>query len=133
MLIFRITRSKVNILNNLITTIDSSVKGKNTQHRQRWFILCRNQNKSYWHAARATKWRKTARDFAVGDLILLCNEPAPRFLKYPYAIITEVKKDSDGHVRSVIARMSDGRTKNRDITKIALIATAVRTPVLCLF
>ena len=67
------------------------------------------------------KWRKIARDFVVGDLILLCNEPAPRFLKYLYAIITEVKKDSYGHVRSVIARMSDGRTENRDITKIALI------------
>ena len=61
------------------------------------------------------------RNFAVGDLILFCYQAAPRFLKYPYAIVTDVKKDSDRHVRSVTARMSDGRTKNRDITKIALI------------
>ena len=36
------------------------------------------------------KWRKTRREFKVGDLILLCEEPAPRILKYPFAVITDV-------------------------------------------
>ena len=61
------------------------------------------------------------RDFVAGDLILLCEEEPPRFLRYPYGVITEVKTGDDGHVRSVTARMSDGKLRHRDITKIALI------------
>ena len=67
------------------------------------------------------KWKQTERDFQIGDLVILCNEPTPRFLKYPYAIIREIRRGSDGHVRSVIARMADGKLKERDVTKIALI------------
>ena len=67
------------------------------------------------------KWRKTRREFKVGDLILLCEEPAPRILKYPFAVITDVSPSPDGHVRTVTARMSDGRLRTRDITKIALV------------
>ena len=67
------------------------------------------------------KWRRPMRDFVAGDLILLCEEEPPRFLRYPYGVITEVKTGDDGHVRSVTARMSDGKLRHRDITKIALI------------
>ena len=38
-----------------------------------------------------------------GDLVILCNEDPPRFLQYPYAVIKETIKGSDGHVRSVSA------------------------------
>ena len=83
-----------------------------------WFKL-------YLHTLqRHQKWRNVNRDFLVGDLILLCDEKAPRFLKYPFAVITKVNQGTDGHVRSVVARMSDGRVRERDITKIALIDSA---------
>ena len=62
-----------------------------------------------------------SRNFAIGDLILLCDEKCPGYLKYPYAIIVGTKIDSDGRVRSVTARMSDGTLRTRDIRKIALI------------
>ena len=51
-------------------------------------------------------------------------ESFQNFLKYPYAVVVDVKKDSDGLVRSVKARMSDGTIRNRDIRKIALIDAA---------
>ena len=61
------------------------------------------------------------RDFVAGDLILLCEEEPPRFPQYSYGVITEVKTGNDGHARSVTVRMSDGKIRHRDITKIALI------------
>ena len=61
------------------------------------------------------------RDFKIGDLVIVHNEPPPRFLKYPYAVITEVKKGTDGHVRSVTLRTSNGGRKERDITRLTLI------------
>ena len=68
------------------------------------------------------KWRQETRDFQVGDLVILCHEDPPRFLEYPYGVLTSVNKGTDGHVRSVVARMSDGKLKQRDIGKIALVA-----------
>ena len=70
---------------------------------------------------RRSKWLMASRNFAIGDLILLCDEKCPGYLKYPYAIIVGTKIDSDGRVRSVTARMSDGTLRTRDIRKIALI------------
>ena len=69
------------------------------------------------------KWRQETRDFQVGDLVILCHEDPPRFLDYPYGVLTSVTKGTDGHVRSVVARMSDGKLKERDISKIALVAS----------
>ena len=42
------------------------------------------------------KWRHETRDFKIGDLVILCNEDPPRFLQYPYAVIKETIKGSDG-------------------------------------
>ena len=70
------------------------------------------------------KWLSEKRNFKVGDLVILCDEKRLGFLKYPYAVVVDVKKDSDGLVRSVKARMSDGTIRNRDIRKIALIDAA---------
>ena len=47
-------------------------------------MLQKNQNK-----------RDRKRDFLVGDLILLCDEKALRFLKYPFAVTIEVKQGTD--------------------------------------
>ena len=69
------------------------------------------------------KWLSEKRNLKIGDLVILCDEKRLGFLKYPYAIIVDVKMDSDGLVRSVKARMSDGTIRNRDIRKIALIDT----------
>ena len=41
----------------------------------------------------------------------------PKFLKYPYGINTNVKKEL-----TIAMRMHDGRIRERDITKIALIS-----------
>ena len=71
-----------------------------------------------------SKWLVQHRNFAVGDLVLLCDEKCHGYLKYPYAVITDVKTDTDGCVRSVTARMSDGTLRKRDIRKIALIDAA---------
>ena len=51
-----------------------------------------------------------------GDLVIAHNEPSPRFPKYPFAVINEVKKGTDGHVRLVTLRITDGWCKERDIT-----------------
>jgi len=45
----------------------------------------------------------------------------PKFLKYPYGIITGLKIGRDSKVQTVTARMSDRKLCERDITKIALI------------
>jgi len=76
------------------------------------------------HLQGRQKWQRMKRNFRVGDLILLCDEPAPKFLKYPFGVITDVKTGTDKNVRSITARMSDGRIRERDITKIALICGA---------
>ena len=67
------------------------------------------------------KWKQVERDSLVGDLVILCNEPTPKCIKYPYAIIKEIRRGSDGQVRSVIVRMAEGKLKERDVTKIAVI------------
>ena len=67
------------------------------------------------------KWRKQTRDYAIGDLVILCDESKTQFLRYSYAVVTGVTKGSDGHFRSATTRMSDGRVRERDIRKIALI------------
>ena len=68
-----------------------------------------------------SKWLVRTRNFSVGDLVLICDEKCPGYLKYPYAIIIDTKLDNDGNVRSVTARMSDGTLRTRDIRKLALI------------
>ena len=55
------------------------------------------------------KWLRASRNFAVGDLVLLCDETCVGYLNYPYAVITDATPDNDGLIRSVTARMSDGR------------------------
>ena len=64
---------------------------------------------------------KANKNYAIGDLVILCDESKTPFLRYLYAVVTGVKKGSDGHVCLVTTRMSDGRIRERDIRKIALI------------
>ena len=48
----------------------------------------------------------------------------PSIGRYPYAIVTDVKKCNDGLVRAVTVKMADGRTRERDISKLVLIEAA---------
>ena len=73
-----------------------------------------------------SKWLKEEKNISPGDLVLLCDEPMPRG-KYPWAVISEVKFDTDGMVRTVLARKADGTVRTRDIRKIALIERSSST------
>ena len=61
----------------------------------------------------AKKWQQKIRDFKISDLVILCNEDSPQFPQYPYSVIKETIKGSDGHVHSVTMRMSDGKEKKK--------------------
>ena len=68
-----------------------------------------------------SKWTVLKTNLKIGDLVLIDGEVAPSRCRYPYGIITDVKIDNDGNVRSASARMSDGRVRNRDIRKFVLL------------
>ena len=65
--------------------------------------------------------RKQTRDYAIGDLVILCDEFKTQFLCDPCAVVTGLKKVSDSHVCSVTTRISDSRVRERDIRRITLI------------
>ena len=67
------------------------------------------------------KWTETHRNLKVGDFVLILDEPTPPRCRYPYGIITDIKCNKDGHVRSATARMSNGRLRNRNIRKFVLL------------
>lgn len=73
-----------------------------------------------------SKWLKEDTNFSPGDLVLLCDEPTSRG-KYPWAIISEVKIDTDGKVRTVVARKANGTYRTRDIRKVALVEKSPET------
>ena len=52
------------------------------------------------------KWNKTRRNVQVGDIVMLTDNEVSR-MQWPLAIIIEVKKDNDGLVRRVKARLSN--------------------------
>ena len=67
------------------------------------------------------KWRSVQRDFQMGDLVLLVDPSTPAIGRYPYALVTDVKKCPDGRVRSATVRLADGRIRERDVHKLVLI------------
>ena len=56
---------------------------------RKFLTLYRVSNKIHMNK----QWNEIERDFQVGDLVILCNEPIPKFLKYPYAIIKKIRRD----------------------------------------
>ena len=68
-----------------------------------------------------SKWTAKHPNLKIGDFVLIDGEVASSRCRYPYGIITNVKIDNDGNVRSATARMSDGRVRNRDIRKFVLL------------
>ena len=72
-----------------------------------------------------------SRRLAQGSLfhkpVTLCDESKTKFLRCSYAVVTGVKKGSEGYVRSVITRMSDGRVQEHGIQKVALINSSKMT------
>ena len=49
------------------------------------------------------KWNRSRRNFASGDIVLVVNETTPRS-SWPFARITDVYVDANGHVRKVKLR-----------------------------
>ena len=70
------------------------------------------------------KWRNVQRNFQLGDLVFLIDPTVPSVGRHPYAIVIDVKKCIDGLVRALTVRMADGRTRERDISKLVLIEAA---------
>ena len=64
------------------------------------------------------------RNFQLGDLVFLINPTVPSVGRYPHAIVSDVKKCNDGLVGAVTVRMADGRTRERDISKLVLTEPA---------
>ena len=85
---------------------------------QEWLNTCLHQLQA------RQKWGKVQRNFQLGDLVLLIDPSTPSVGRYPYAVVTDVKKCNDNLVRAVTVRMADGRTRERDISKLVLIEAA---------
>ena len=65
------------------------------------------------------KWRKTRRDAAVDDLVLLVDESAPRG-EWRLGRIVQVG-GTDSHVRKALVKRADGKVVLRDRTKLVLL------------
>ena len=70
------------------------------------------------------KWLVPARNFRVGDLVLLVDDQSERN-KWPKAIITEVLPDRENVVRRVRIRTASGQNLMRDVRKICLLEAVV--------
>ena len=68
---------------------------------------------------RRQKWYFPRRNFAIGDLVLVVDEKAPRG-RWPMGLVEEVFPDSNGHVRSVRVKTASSVCK-RDIRKLCLL------------
>ena len=61
------------------------------------------------------------RNLQYGDFVLLVDDTTPPIGRYPYTIVTDTKECSDGMVRSVTVRTTDGRIRKRDVQKIVFL------------
>ena len=67
-----------------------------------------------------SKWHGRKPNLRINDLVLLTDETAPR--KFcPLAIVTEVKPDEAGNVRTIVVKTSGGKEHERDVQKVALL------------
>ena len=65
------------------------------------------------------KWQNARRNLAIGDLVLVLDESAPRGL-WPLALVKNVFTSTDGLVRSVRVKTSTSEYV-RPITKIVML------------
>ena len=65
------------------------------------------------------KWISQHRNFVKEDLVIIVTECVPKG-QWPLGLIEETIEDSDGMVRTVVVKTSNGRLK-RDIRKICLL------------
>ena len=68
---------------------------------------------------RRQKWYFPRRNFAIGDLLLVVDEKAPRG-RWPIGLVEEVFPDSNGHVCGVRMKTASSVCK-RDIRKLCLL------------
>ena len=69
-----------------------------------------------------SKWLKPARDFEVGDVVLLCEDSMPRCL-WPLGLVTDAVVGRDGRVRSAIVKTKSSSLK-RPVNKLCLLEGA---------
>lgn len=72
-----------------------------------------------------TKWKSSSPNILVGKLVLIKNENSVP-CKWPLARVVEVHPDSEGNVRVVTVRTSNGKFK-RAITKICPVPIEPKT------
>ena len=64
------------------------------------------------------KWRMVKKNFQKRDLVLLIDAATPPVGRYPYAVVLDVKACKGSKVRTVTVRMSHGRFREKDISKL---------------
>ena len=66
-----------------------------------------------------SKWYDSVRNLEVGDVVLMCEDNAPRG-QWPMGVVEETHQGSDGLVRSAKIRIGQSY-KVRPITKLCLL------------
>ena len=78
------------------------------------------------HLSARQKWTIPRRNVKTGDVVLLVDENSPR-MEWPIAIITEVKRDSDGLVRRIKARRGNSELDKEG--KSLKLASVLERPI----
>ena len=99
-------------------------------YNRRWGQVCQLVN-TFWHRwireylptlQVRQKWLSKHRNFKEGDVVLISSDATTRG-RWPLGIIESTETDSDGLVRTVVVRTSDGSSR-RDVRKICLLEGA---------
>ena len=69
------------------------------------------------------KWLKSVKDFAVNDIVLICDDLTPRYM-WPLGRVTDIIQGRDGHVRSVVVKTKT-TTLKRPVHKLCLLEGAL--------
>jgi hypothetical protein len=70
-----------------------------------------------------SRWNMPQNNFAVGDVVLLMDKKFHQS-SWPKAIVTATESGTDGFVRTIRVRTSNGMEYHRDVSKLALLEAA---------
>ena len=80
-------------------------------------------SKEYLQQLQARKWIRPRRNFQVGDVVLLKENPSPRN-RWPMAKVVATHPDDQGQVRSVTELTSNRSKLERPVNKLVLLVEA---------